>query len=202
MFSRWFGPVLLLSVAAVAFEQAPTPLNQNDTGDLGAYLKKQFGPGFAPAPLVPRGAGGVPIKGAPTTVLLTGDLDGDGAEDAVILVSAKNPLAGQQDYKYKVIDPYDAYYGWGNPKETQQFASSDPDRARTLVVIHNWRAAEAKAKFVIINLPFDRLTLAQVVIKKKPRVVINADEAGLMISSVYWDGKKYKYEPGTAESEK
>jgi hypothetical protein len=201
MLPRCLRIFLLLGLIPIAFAQAPTPLNQNDTGDLAAYLKKEFGPGFTPAPLVPRGPGGVPIKGATPTVLLTGDLDGDGTEDAVIVVSAKNPLAGQLDYKYKVIDPYDAYYGWGNPKETQQFASADPDRARTLVVVHAWRTAEPKAKFVIINLPFDRLTLAQVVLKKKSRVVINADEAGLMISSVYWDGKKYKYEPGTGESE-
>ena len=63
-----------------------------------------------------------------------------------------------------------------------------------MLVVHNWRAP--KAKFVIINLPFDSLALGRMPIKKKKTVnTIHAVELGGLGSDVYWDGKKYKWEP-------
>jgi hypothetical protein len=65
-----------------------------------------------------------------------------------------------------------------------------------VLVVHNWRAP--KEKFVIINLPFDSLEVGRIAVKKKKKIAVNtihAIELGGLGSDVYWDGKKYKWEP-------
>ena len=136
--------------------------------------------------------------------LLIGDLDGDGVEDAVIVVRFKNPLAGQGGYDYKVVDPYFTYHGYGNPKVTATFQSEDPRENHMILVIHGagpegWRAEKPKAKFVIINLPFEFLSIAPVLLDKKKNkrvMAIMAEESDGASSSCYWDGKKYKWTEG------
>ncbi len=138
--------------------------------DLADYVQKQFGEQFKVKPLQPRGVGGQLLKGTPAVTILTGDLDGDGVEDAAIVAHAPgNPLTQQQDFGYRVIDPYDTYFGWGDPRTTRQFTAVDPENERALLVIHSWRSATPKAKYVIINLPFENLTLTRLTIKKKLR---------------------------------
>jgi hypothetical protein len=132
-------------------------------------------------------------------VLFTGDFDGDGQEDAVIICKSKEPLADQAQFNYRVIDPMNAYFGWGDPNDTSQFASDDPGRARVLLVVHSWRSPEPKAKFAIINVSFTTLTVESVTIKKKQRTVISATEYDTMRSYFFWDGKRWKYEPGPVE---
>jgi hypothetical protein len=111
------------------------------------------------------------------------------------VATAKNPLGGELDYHYLAIDPYDAYFGWGNAKDTVQFSATNVGATRYVLVVHNWRAP--KAKFVIVNLPFDQLSTGRVAIKKKKATVnsIHAVEIGGLGSDVYWDGKKYRWEP-------
>lgn len=121
---------------------------------------------------------------------LLADLDGDGQEDLVLVATSKNPLSGEIDYHYRAIDPYDAYFGWGDPKVTVQFGATSAV-IRHVLVVHNWRAP--KAKFVIINLPFDRLSIARVAHRKKAVSSIHAEEAGGLASDVFWDGRKYKW---------
>ncbi len=193
----------LLCAAVLMAAQASAPMPTNPTpAELGDYVTRQFGGDIKIAPFTPRGVGGQVLKGAPPILLLTGDLDGDGTEDAVIVAkTGANPLLAQEQFGYKVIDPYDSYYGFGDTRITRQFTMQDSDRENALLIVHNWRAATPKNKLVIINLPFDRLALQQVTLKKKPRTVIMTEEAGLMQSTVYWDGKRYRYEPGTGESE-
>jgi hypothetical protein len=193
------GAALLIACILVAQERPAGPPNQAELSEL---VEKQFGPMFKLAPFVPRGiAGRADASAAPVAVLL-GDFDGDGIEDAAIVVRAKGDLLEPQaQYSYKVVDPYDAYFGYGDPKITREFSSRDPERDRSLVVVHSWRSATPKAKFVVINLPFDRLWTQPGTLKKKPRTVVIAEEAGLMQSMLYWDGKKYKYEPGVSESQ-
>ena len=36
-------------------------------------------------------------------------------------------------------------------------------------------------------------------VKKKQRTTLITREGGIVDSLVYWDGKRYKYEPGTGE---
>lgn len=144
-------------------------------------LAQQFGsdftldPGFAP---------------------LMGDLDRDGQEDLVLVARSKDPTLGEADFHYQLIDPYDAYFGYGNPRMTLQFTATNSGPAQFVLVVHGWRNATPKAKFVIINLPFEQLTLSRMTIKKKATTVINSVETGGLASAIYWDGKKYRWEPG------
>ncbi len=135
---------------------------------------------------------------------LTADLDGDGIEDVVIVARCSNPLMDQTENNYKVVDPYNSFFGYGDPKITTQFASEDPQgRGLSLLIIHGsgpeaWRSANPKAKFIIINLPFKQLSVKKLTERKKTIMAIYAEEAREgegTVSVVFWDGKKYKYRP-------
>jgi len=169
----------------------PTPPALPDW--LHELVKKQFGPAYT-------------IVADFATPVLTGDLNEDGIQDVVIVGRCKNPLVDEQDFHYKVVDPHHAYFGFGNPKETWEFNLKDPLRNMFLLVIHGagddaWRAETPKEKFVLINVPFDRLGLGRVLYKKKTRPAISAEETSVLTSAVFWDGKKYRWEPNTALSE-
>ncbi len=125
------------------------------------------------------------------------DLDGDGAEDAVIVATSKQPLLDETEFHYKVVDPYDDYFGLGDPHITAGFSPTYIGPPRLLLVVHDWRAAAPKAKFVIINLPFEKLSPGRTLRKKKPIAALSAEESGGMISTLYWDGKKYKWQPSS-----
>lgn len=133
----------------------------------------------------------------------TADLDGDGVEDAVIVARCTNPMLDQAEKNYKVVDPFNTFFGYGDPKLTTQFASEDPARrGLALLVIHGagrdaWRSPAPKAKFMIINLPFKQIVVKKLIVKKKPVMAIYANEAGGTgtVSATFWDGKKYKYQP-------
>ncbi len=163
----------LLGAAAAAAQQAPAP--ELDAQQLCA---REFGAQFKLDPKFPP---------------LVADLDGDGQPDLVLVATSKDPLGGGAEHNYRAIDPYDAYFGFGDPKVTVQFAASNAGDARYLLVIHNWRAP--KAKFVILNVPFDALSIARVSWKKRSIHSIHAVEAGGLGSDLYWNGKKYKWEP-------
>ena len=204
--------LLFLSSLMFAQQQQPQPKEPAtppaasaqppmDFGQLTDYVHEQFGASFRPSPVQPKGAGGDPVKGMAPIVLLTGDLDGDGVEDAIIVAKSINPMVDEQQLGYKVIDPYDAFFGYGNPKFTQQFANSDKDSQYLLLIVHSWRSETPKAKFVVINLPFDNLSIARGSLKKKTRAFLVSTQVGMMQSTIYWDGKKYRYAPGTGEEE-
>jgi hypothetical protein len=181
---------LLLISATCLFAQktqspaapAPTPAAQPSTStpDPAEYLATNFGHAFA---LIPR----YPV--------LAADLDGDGIEDAVFVVTGKdNPLVDELQYHYKVIDPYDDYFGFGDPRITLQFNAKDPAEIRYLAIVHSWRSATPKAKFVVINLPFETLTITRIPVKKKTVAAIGAEELGGLKSAIYWDGKRYRWD--------
>ena len=79
------------------------------------------------------------------------------------------------------------------------FAQWLKEQSRVLLIVHSWRSATPKLKFAVINLPFDTLKIEEITIKKRQRVVINATEQDVMRSYVFWDGKRYRYEPGPME---
>jgi len=176
---------ICFSSAAIA-QSAATSAKQASDND---FVQKQFGSTCTREP------GPQP---------LTADLDGDGVEDVVIVARCANPLMDEAEHNYKVIDPYDAFFGYGDPKVTTQFSSEEPQRrGLALLIIHGtgaeaWHAAEPKAKFVVVNLPFKQLAVKKLTVRKKTVMAIYAEEAREgegTVSAIFWDGKKYKYQP-------
>jgi hypothetical protein len=167
--------------AAAAGQQVADAVANND------FVQKQFGSNCTLAGLAP----------------LKADLNGDGIEDIVIPARCTNPMMDEADQNYVVVDPYNAFFGYGNPKITTQFSTEDPERRGfSLLVIHGagadaWHSATPKGKFMIVNLPFKTIYVKKLAVKKKEHMAIYVDETGgdAMTSVLFWDGKKYRYQP-------
>lgn len=135
---------------------------------------------------------------------MTGDLNGDGVEDIVIIGRCKNALIDQDEKNYKVIDPMNSFYGYGNPKITSTMGQQDPRlKGISILIIHGagadaWHAATPGEKFVIINIDVKTAVMKKMKInKKRSTMAVYIEEAtgDEMTAAIYWDGKKYKYEP-------
>jgi len=176
---------VFLLISCAAAQNAPAPPSAVDN----AFVHQQIGDSCSLTPQFPP---------------ITGDLNGDGVEDIVIVARCKNALIEQAEKNYKVIDPLDSFYGYGNPSITTGFAPDDPKlRGIALLVIHGtgadaWRSPTPQAKFVIINITVKTVTIKKMkVTKKKTTTAIFVEEAGAdeMTSAVFWDGRKYRYSP-------
>ena len=184
---------------------APPPV----PADLQELVTRQFGPNFKVVLQRHNTARYLhQPEHPPLNTLLTGDLDGDGIADAVIVAHAKNAFSGQLPYNYRIIDPYFSAFGYGNPQITGGMMDEDPDGNYMVLVIHGagpdaWRAAKPKAKYVMINLPFNTINVAPMALDKKHKTkeqtakeiaVIILEEDGTNQSSiVVWDGHKYRW---------
>jgi len=185
----WSRILLFTLLTACASAQNATPKTSSSTKVDDDFVHQQFGstcsvdPNFKP---------------------MTGDLNGDGVEDIVIVGRCKNPLIDQAEDNYKVIDPMNSFYGYGNPKITSTMGQQDPRlKGISLLIIHGagadaWHAATPGEKFVIINIDVKTAVLKKMKInKKKSTMAIYIEEAtgDEMTAAIFWDGKKYKYEP-------
>ena len=201
-----FLGIVLLVITCVAAAQSPqntnppaaaqpaaaaTTVDLKDPAQLATFVKQQFGETFT-----------VPAKF--TKSVMAADFDGDGIEDLIIVANSKDPMPDSYSFKYEVSDPYNAYFGMGNPRLAAAF-TVDPEHTHHLLVIFGsgkdgWRAATPKAKFVLVNVPFDSVELGRMLVSKKkpPIFVVKALEAQIMNSAVFWDGKKkrWRWEPG------
>ena len=135
---------------------------------------------------------------------ITGDLNADGVEDIVMVARCTNPVIDQDEKDFKVIDPMNSFYGYGDPKVTSGFGQTDPRlKGVSLLIIHGagaeaWRSATPQAKFVVINIAVKTIAVKKMKInKKKSTAAIYVQEATAdqTTSAIYWDGKKYRYEP-------
>ncbi len=195
----WFSRIFLLPVIAGAMLMAaaqskqPTPQPARAKSPSPAVrddlVQKQFGENCTL------------LAGPPQFV---GDLDGDGVDDLVVAARCKNPMADKDEYSFVVADPYDSFLGYGDVKITSTFASDVPERRGVcLLIIHGagddaWRAETPKAKFLLINLPFKTLAVKKLTLKKKVVLGVYMEETGEgedMSSVIFWDGKKYRYQP-------
>src|SRR5216117_3824047 len=117
--SRCFCFLLMVGIAPAMLAQSSAKTSATVNND---FIQKQFG------------ATCTTLAGPPT---YTADLDGDGTEDAVIVARCTNPLLDETENNFKVLDPYNSFFGYGDAKATSQFASEDPlARSRVLLIIH------------------------------------------------------------------
>ncbi len=177
--------ILLLAALACAanfcLAQEPDPGNKNSIpATLQATVDSNYGDGFTLDP-----------KYQP----LTGDFDADGTQDLALVAITKSPLANSVEKSFRVIDPYDAYFGFGDPRVTTKFSDFGDGTSHCVLIIHDWKNANPKTKFLVVNLPFEKLELVKLPYKKKTLVAISATELGGLNAVVFWDGKKWKWEP-------
>jgi len=203
--------VAFLGAAALA-QQSATPAAPDAKSDIkivappvavdDKFVKDHFGDQFTLLPGFPG---------------MVADMDGDGVEDLVLAARAKSPMLDEGAFNFKVLDPYNSFFGYGDPHITAGFGADDPTRkGEVLLVIHGagsdaWHAAQPKAKFVLINLPYKTVSLRRVMINKKAVMAIAVEEYGALqtTAAIFWDGnpkKKnksgtYKYEPLGASME-
>jgi hypothetical protein len=153
-----------------------------------AFIHKQFGEEFSLTPV-----------SAP----FIRDVDGDGVDDFVIVARSRKPMLDAAEHNYRVIDPYYDFFGYGDPKLTASFGSEDLSEKNLVILIiqgtgaDTWRSDEPKAKFVIINLPFKKVVVRRLQLRKKQVNAIFAEEANSSAgdSVVFWDGHQYRYQP-------
>lgn len=175
---------VLFALTMVSVAQQPVPAFAIDN----SFVQKQFG---GTCTLMP----GLPAS--------RGDLNGDGIEDLVIAARCTNPLMDADEHSFTVIDPYFAFFGFGDPRLSSEFVTDDPSRrGMVLLIIHGdgpeaWRSSSPRGKFVVIDLPYKQVGIRKLSLKKKTMNAIYAEEAGAdqMTSVLFWDGKKYRYEP-------
>ncbi|HKU23690.1 MAG TPA: hypothetical protein VJQ50_21940 [Terriglobales bacterium] len=191
----WLLIALILICPWLCAQQDPgstATSNAPDAATLAKIIKNQFGSGY---------------KALPDFAPLIADFDGDGVEDLAVAAKAVNPLLNAVEYHYAVIDPYHSFFGYGNPKVMMEFGADDPrQQGHVILILHGakdggWQAAKPKAKFVVVNLPYNKLTLSHVLLHKKPIGAVAAEEPDRVSSLVYWNGKKYKYEPMGADAD-
>jgi hypothetical protein len=216
---KFYIACLLVVSAAFAFtqsqpaapEQPPQPVPVVAAvpapADLQEIVTKQFGPNFKVASQRQATTHYLhePADRPQWNSLMTGDLDGDGVEDAVIVARAKNAFGGQIPFGYRVIDPYFSAFGYGNPMITGGMAEEHPDGNYMVLVIHGagpegWRNPKPKAKFVMINLPFNTINVATINVEKKKNkppkeetAIVLEEDGSAQSSIVVWTGRAYKW---------
>jgi hypothetical protein len=150
--------------------------------DPAAYATTEFGPSF---------------KLDPKVAPMFGDLDGDGKEDLILVGTSNTPLLSQQQFGFKVEDPYDAYFGTGNPEITSQFSLHFDGSSRCFLIVFGWRLPPSKhkqvSKFVLINTPFETASIVNLRLKKKKIQAIEAIDRTTLHSLLFWDGKHWHW---------
>lgn len=150
-----------------------------------AYVASQFGPSFTVDPKIPP---------------MFGDLDGDGSEDLALVGTSSTPLLSQEEFHFKVEDPYDSYFGTGDPRITSQFTLHFDGSSRCILIVLGWRLppqskpnSKVVYKFVLINTPFDSVSIVNLRLKKKNLQAIETIDRTSLHSLVFWDGKRWRW---------
>jgi hypothetical protein len=187
--SAFFAVVLLL-VSPMLAQSAPPPAAA-PPADLAAYVASQFGPSFKLDAKVPP---------------MFGDLDGDGNEDLVLVGTSSTPLLSQELFGFKVADPYDAYFGTGNPQITSQFSLHFDGSSRCFLIVFGWRLPPQSrpkkvSKFVLINTPFETASVVNLRLKKKKIQAIDAIDRTTLHALLFWDGRRWHWSAQSMEGD-
>jgi hypothetical protein len=172
-------PLLAQSAASVS-TSASTSSSTQQFADPAAYVASHFGSTFTLEPKIPP---------------MFGDLDGDGNEDLVLVGSSTTPMLSQEQFGYKVQDPYDAYFGTGNTKITSQFTLHFDGSSRCILIVFGWRLPRPKpaSKFVLINTPFESASIVNLRLKKKNLQAIEVVDRTTLHALVLWDGRHWRW---------
>jgi hypothetical protein len=176
----------LLLAAPLLAQSAPSPL-----ADPAAYVASQFGPSFKIDPKVPP---------------MFGDLDGDGNEDLVLVARSSTPLLSQGLFGFKVADPYDSYFGTGDPRITAQFTLHFDGSSRCFLIVFGWRLppqskSRQTSKFVLINTPFESASMVDLRLKKKKIQAIDAIDRTSLHALLFWDGRRWRWSAQSMEGD-
>ena len=164
------------STAQTAPQAASAPAANPKDVDVPALIAREFGEDF---------------KIAKDITPIFGDFDADGQQDLAVVATGGNPLMGDGLHNYKTTDPYNESFGYGNPKVTMAF-NTDQSKARYILILHSWQ--KPKAKFVLVNVPFQTVKVGHMMRKKKPVDALGTtDETGVQ-AAIFFTGKKYKWE--------
>jgi hypothetical protein len=178
------GAVFLAKELSAQTAPAKVPEQVVQKPDVAALVAKEFGESY---------------KVATDIAPIFADFDGDGKQDMAVVATGDNPLMGEGSHNYKTLDPYNASFGYGNPKVTMAFNTSEKS-ARYILILHSWQAP--LSKFVLVNVPFEKLRVGHMLKKKKAIDALEAVDVTGVQGAVYFDGKKYKWEIIGAETDK
>ena len=139
----FLGALLAAVPGRLLAQTAPPPAAAEIAERVRLTVEREFGPRFK-----------LVAKFQP----MLGDFDGDGKEDLAVVVTG-SPALDQAAHNYKLIDPYDAISAtaMSGSQCPFPFMLGDP---LYVAIAHDWRAPHPKAKFVIVNLPFERIEVS------------------------------------------
>lgn len=185
-------PASVLAEQPAAAPAAPSAASSSaqPLPDPAAYVAQQFGSSFTVDPKIPP---------------QFGDLDGDGNDDLVLVATSKTPLLAQDQFHYKVEDPYDGYFGTGDAKITSTFSLHFDGSARDILIVFNWRQPQTQdpkqlhkhpTKFVLINTPFESLSINPNKMSPKKKMSVQPMEtvdSTSLHSLLVWDGRRWHW---------
>jgi len=169
----------LMMLAPAAFsQQAPSGAPAADSPELAALVKREFGDKLQ-----------IVTQFKPIVL----DIDGDGKPDLALVARGSNAIMEVEAYDVKVVTPYYEHFGYGNAAIVTQY-STDVN-PRFVLILHDWRAAKPKAKYMVVGLPIEKFTSGRMRLKKKAcEVIENLDSTGIW-GATFFDGKKYHWLP-------
>ena len=182
LFASAFSCLAFCLCFAVQLDAQAVPPPGTALADPAAYAASQFGASFKLDPKIPP---------------MFGDLDGDGKEDLILVGTSSTPLLSKELFNFKVEDPYDSYFGTGDPRITSQFTLHFDGSSRCFLIVFGWREPPSKSKqvskFVLINTPFESASIVNLRLKKKNIQAIEAVDRSTLHALVFWDGRRWRW---------
>jgi hypothetical protein len=182
LFASAFSCLAVCLCFAAPLNAQAVPPPGTALADPAAYVANQFGASFKLDPKIPP---------------MFGDLDGDGKEDLILVGTSSTPLLSKEQFNFKVEDPYDSYFGTGDPRITSQFTLHFDGSSRCFLIVFGWREPPSKpkqiSKFVLINTPFESASIVNLRLKKKNIQAIEAVDRSTLHALVFWDGRRWRW---------